>query len=272
MNSLKAKIVSISITIASTATLIGFGISSFAWFSTNKETVTTGLNITSGIKQQVDIFGNDFSIIYYDVITDEAKQDKNNFALTPYNVFVPARNKYNRKFIRMTLQYAVKVDPGDKLSLTINCLGDLYRTEEGRAIENSVISNLIKFRFYDNASGLIPALGEDAPESEIKATYEACCSAFDTIEDEYSFVELSLDGTSASKIKSLDLVVDMPSLEDEKPNYVSDFFMEFDYDADLVEFFKERGGVDFNLSYFEHGDGIKFNEDITDIVVGIAGK
>ncbi|MDQ9734318.1 hypothetical protein RF031_04205, partial [Acinetobacter baumannii] len=83
-------IVSISITIASTATLIGFGISSFAWFSTNKETVTTGLNITSGIKQQVDIFGNDFSIIYYDVITDEAKQDKNNFALTPYNVFVPA--------------------------------------------------------------------------------------------------------------------------------------------------------------------------------------
>ena len=264
MKSLKAKIISAAISIACIATLIGFGMTSFAWFTDNKNTDSNGLTISSIVQQSVDIIDDHFKVYYFDIEQDKAVEAEDDFILAPYNMFVPARNAYNRKFVRMSLRYPGNATGGQKLLLTLTCKGDLFK-EDGHT-EEEVISNLIQFKFYDNYLGVIEKVGGSV---NVQDVYEQCVSVFDQIEEKTTFVTIGEDGNAVKEEKVIALTVQMPSLEDKSKQIVSDFFMEIDYSETLIDYFKLHGAYNFNLSYFETGSEIEFREDIETIDLAI---
>lgn len=264
MKSLKAKIISAAISIACIATLIGFGMTSFAWFTDNKDTDSNGLTISSIVQQSVDIIDDHFKVYYFNVEQDQAVEAEDDFILAPYNMFVPARNAYNRKFVRMSLRYPGNATGGQKLLLTLTCTGDLFK-DDGMT-EEEVISNLIQFRFYDNYEGSIRTVGDNVT---VQNVYEDCVSVFDKIEQKTTFVSIDSEGVATKSAKVIALTVEMPSLKDKTTQLISDFFMEIDYSETLIEYFKSHGAYNFDLSYFQDGSEVEFREDIETIDLSI---
>ena len=216
------------------------------------------------VQQSVDIVEDHFEVYYFDVDQDRAVEVDDDFILAPYNMFVPARNVYNRKFVRMSLRYPGNALSGDKLLLTLTCKGDLLK-EDG-ITEAEFISNLIQFRFYDNFEGEIRKVGDDVT---VQNVYEDCVNVFNNINQKITFVTLNSGGTATKSGKIVALTVEMPSLKDKTKELRSDFFMEIDYSETLINYFKDHGAYNFDLSYFQTGSGVEFKEDIEKIHLSI---
>lgn len=256
MKSLKAKLISTAVTIAGLGSVIAFGLSSFAWYHANKKVDAQGMELRTMYKGEI-VFENDSYVVYgYDIENDTPQLISGDLSLGSYNIFVPGRNSFNRRIIRTTILYPRGVEIGSSIKITINCLSDLLIS--GTQFVDEKISNLIQFKFYDNFDNRIHQVDEEHTVSDV---YNECVELFDSIEESYSFVELS--GATATKPdKVIEIPVNMPSLSQEADLYRTDFLIEYNYNDDLVAYYKEHADENFDISFFKDKNAIPFEQDV----------
>ena len=256
MKSLKAKIISTIVTIAAAASVIVFGLSSFAWYTNNTEPTSEGLQIVTNSNGEIAVDGNLFTVYGYNIEDDQAELIFDDLALGSYNIFVPGRNTYNRRIVRVKLLFKNDVEIGSKISIKINCLADLLK--EGGLYVDEKISNLIQFKFYDNYDGLIDQIDDTHSIGDV---YDECVELFDNMNEYYSFVKIN-SGAASKPSKVIEINVDTPSLAEEETSFQTDFLIEYNYNDALVQYYKEHADSKFDLDFFKEGNAIPFKQDI----------
>jgi len=106
MKSLKAKIVSTCISIGFVTTLIGLAVSSYAWYSANKQVTGTGMNLK--VEVDTNLVDINFKLYKYNADTKEGTEyieGKEGFdlKLNKYDNFIRERNTYNSNILRFNV-------------------------------------------------------------------------------------------------------------------------------------------------------------------------
>lgn len=256
MKTLKAKLISTIVAVAGAASVLGFGLSSFAWFGANKKTIASGMVLRSRNELNIAIEHQDYEVYGYDLETDEPVVLSNDLTLGEYNIFMPFRNSYNRRIIRMTLIYPKGVTSTSKISIKINCLSNLFDTN---GYVDTKISNLIQFKFFDNYNKQIHEIDDSHTIFDV---YQECCTIFDGINDFYTFVDTTAsEKTENNKDKEFEVNLNLPE-EASGSNYKTDFFIEYNYNDQLVDYYKNNSNVDFDIDFFKEGNAVPFDQDV----------
>lgn len=271
MKSLKGKIISGSITVASVAAVIGFGFSSFAWFSNNKEVQSTGVLMLATNKETVEIVDDLYDVYGYDFILDEPiylTGDDKNLHLGDYDYFISNRLTYDRRIARMHLRFPSGYTENSQLRIDAFC-DSRFLNDDGVTVV-PLISNVIQFKFYDNHEGKI----SDYNSNNIMEVYNECVDTFEDITP-YTFVNFTTSGEATTingKNNTLTVFLDLLSIiEDGKD--MTDFIFEINYNKSLIDYFAENCGSTFDVESIKEGDNvITFKEDISVIELALVDK
>ena len=107
MKSLKAKIVLTACSIGFIATLIGLAVSSYAWFSANRNAKAAGMSLTTEI--DTNLVSLDFKLYKYDFDKKEGVEyiegrEGFNLQLNDFDNFIRERNVNNNNIIRFKIK------------------------------------------------------------------------------------------------------------------------------------------------------------------------
>lgn len=293
MKSLKAKIVSTSISIAFAATLVGLGISSFAWYSENKDTAATGLNVSVNVDSNMVDFN--FKLYKYDQDIKEGIEYNEgstgfNLDLNDFDNFIRERNVYNNNVIRFHVyfpNYLATTGSARKVTIKANIeettIGDrfdggftdtstrTYADTLGYQYNKAVtggsekyicnnISNIIYFKGFmysykmeDETTHYVDP-NITIDESTADSTYKTATEAFQSF-DEHKFI------TGSVKDGSLEL--DLDEIDIKSTEAV--FYIEYNYDIDLVDTFLNDTEIVGSQDVSMMSSRITFMKDVKNI-------
>lgn len=295
MKSLKAKIVSTSLTIAGIATLIGFSVSTLAWYTNNKVGEGDGLDVQINVDSELIYF--DFKLYKYDQMTKEGveyveRQDANfDLNLNKFDNFIRERNVNNNNIIRFHVTFTnYNVVDSEQKRITVNAnidstkvgdpfdgaftdsatrtysdtLGYKYNKTNGDITKEYIcnnISNIIYFKgfMYSYIIDGTTYYADDSisiDESTADSTYKTATEAFKNF-DENRFI------TGSSKSTSLRLDLDEINIKAEE----AIFYIEYNYDTDLVDTFLNDTEIVGSQDVTMMGSNIEFMKDIKEIII-----
>ena len=187
-----------------------FGIATFAWFSTNRETSGKGLLITA---QQNEI-GFNYTVYKYD---DENKVfiTTNSFNLRPYDMIITNRNLHSSLVLKLDI-YGDFIIQGRDIYLNFLC-------SDGQSTTMS-LSNAVHFKI-----GMLSIVSDDA--------------AF-----VYTEVERQLNSSSSIKFSNAQKSQTISHLlrNYNATNGILTVYIQIDYDVDLLENFETITNDDFD--------------------------
>lgn len=228
----------------------------------NKDVQATGMQIKVGNPHNVEIVEK--HIYAWDYETDQAIETED-LNLEPYDCFITTRNDDARKFLRLKLKYPNGIPENTSLSISVECTGDLYTKLNNIDYVDTNISNLIQFKYFDNKEG-------DIQTTSVGTIYANCKSVFKNMTTLSTFVDVSSsgDGIDASKdsfkIVSNEIVLDPTDDKD----FTTELFIEYTYNEDLLAYYQDNSGVEFDLSVFTGSTEISFEPDVTKISIDLA--
>lgn len=226
----------------------------YAWFNANTDRESSAENIKVVNSTEMTLDNHD--IYEYDFEKDyPAKTDS--LVLHGYDCFVESQNEYNKKYVVVNFTFPFGIPANKHMKIDINAPTDNYfDTDEVKVTKN--VSNLIQFKFFNNSSNTIPITGKTDKE-----IYDACRAQFKTISDYDNFVTDTVKGTK-SNISNTSL-----ALATSSTSCNVQIIIEYTYDEYLIEVYKNRSGVDYDITFFKEKTVVKFAADISLIAFGI---
>lgn len=228
-----------------------------AWFTTVKSAEAAAQIFKTQSDDRLDV---SFEIYDYDldnmtgkVATDSiTKDDKgrdvfvSKFALPQYDSFIPERNTYNNKILRIEILSKTNIDSTSKFSLNIPCSGSFL---DGESNVTRNMSNIIGFKYFFKHELPNPAsLNESSPGS----IYAGAYSVFNGIEESRSYVTINDEpngSKTGGKIQENAILFDELDLDENASDAVTVMYLEYFYKEDLVDY------------YFDHSTDKKATAD-----------
>lgn len=258
----KILVAGISIVAINLATLFS---ATIAWFNTNRTVSTYGMVIKGSPDHNLDVLERHIYCWDYDhdipIETDDLK-------LEPYDCFITTRNVYARKFLRLSLKFSSAITSNTYLHIQVTCTGALTTISErtGDEVVATNISNLIQFKFYDNIGGAI-----HSSTNNVTTIYNDCRTLFQSINDNQAnkFVQLTTtnDVVTASKPNMVIENMSIPLTPTNSPNYVTEFYIEYTYNEDLIAYYQSHADETFDLNVFTGSTVIAFDDDVRTITI-----
>ena len=241
------------------ATIFG---GTYAWMCMNKSVEATGMQIKAGNPNNVEIIEKHIYAWDYQTDTPIETTDLN---LEPYDCFITTRNDDARKFLRLKLKYPNGIPENTSLSISVECTGNLFKKLNNVDYVDTNISNLIQFKYYDNKLNSIDTTSVDS-------IYHNCKSIFNDMDTLSTFVEISNSGEQKSASKDSYTIVsnDITLEATEASEFTTELFIEYTYNEELLEYYQDNSGVEFDLSVFTGSTEISFEPDVTKISIDLA--
>lgn len=218
----------------------------FAWF-TAKQRADNGMNnITAVSDDPIDI---DFEIYEYDednltgrVAVDSTTVDEESneisvsrFALPQYDTFIPERNTYNNKIMRIEVTSKGEVDSTSKFSLDIKCTGSFTQNIAGEDKVTRNMSNIIGFKYF-----LRHELADQSVlnESSAGSIYDDAYAQFSSITTSYSYV--TVVNNVGSKVSDNKIALPLMDIDENDAEHKTVLYLEYFYNEDLVDYYFEH--------------------------------
>lgn len=257
MKSLKGKIISSAVSIAAIVTLIAFGISSSAWFSSNRVTTANGISMKT-IGEDIEVDSSYVIYSYKDPKRSVGSTTNGvNVELGKYSFYTTSILTTNgdcMKFVRFKLKFPHGYAGKSSISMRLTSTQE-FKNSDGKVTDG--ISNLISLSFLDNyGEGKIPADSATSTDDY----YALCKAKFESSSiTKHQFVTGS--GTSFSKNKQISFTVNMPCFA--VAGNTSDFIMKIDYVEDIMTYYKDNSTHSISTQIAE--STIDFIKDISRI-------
>ncbi len=244
----------IGLTILSCATM--FVSLTAAWFTTirNAEAATQAFAVSDD-----DALDVDFQVYEYDqdnltgrvaedrVIKDEDKNDvfTSKFALPQYDSFIPERNVYNNKVLRIEVKSNGTTDASSRFSLRVPCSGSFL---DNQSMVTRNMSNIIGFKYFLRHELANPSAFD---ESSAESIYDSAYKVFEGIDDTKSYVSLSgaLGQEVGTKVEDNTIIFNNLDVDETADDQVTVLYLEYFYKDTLVDY------------YFEHSSDEKATAD-----------
>lgn len=232
-----------------------------AWFTTVRTAEATGQIFQVTDDDQIDV---SFEVYDYDldnnvgkVATNQTTKDENEnnvfvskFALPQYDSFIPERNVYNNKILRIEILSKGNVDASSKFVLNVPCSGAFLDDEE---MVTKNMSNIIGFKyFFKHELPASAALDESTPSS----IYDGAYRILEGINDYKSYVSVNLqdDGNGSSslvgsKVEGNTIMFNNLDIDETAADHITVMYLEYFYQDTLVDY------------YFEHSHDKKATAD-----------
>jgi len=233
----------------------------YAWFlsSLNKETSFENLNVS--FSGNVEIKG-DYRIFEYDFDNDTPKESET-LKLHGYDCFIEYKNSYNKKYVVVDLAFPNGIE--DNSALQIKMVAPTNNYMDGTKVA-PYISNMVQFKYLDNKNSVVPITGRTASQ-----IYNDCVSTFEDISYYDTFVTSSssalkhvIDNTSS---------IPLPKTSSESVMaYTTQLIIEYTYNQDLIDYYKMKSGVNYDVTFFESGVTVNFSADIESIFFDVGTK
>lgn len=234
----------------------------WAWFNANKQVTASGMSISVRNPDNVQIIEK--HIYAWDYETDEPIET-NDLNLEPYDCFITSRNVYARKFLRLKLMYPNGVPENTNLCIQVNCTGDLYKETGGVNYVDTNISNLIQFKYFDNKNN-------DISTVDTSTIYADCKSVFESMDNLSTFVEVSGSGEAKTASKENFTITnnDIALEETSDTNFITELFIEYTYNEDLLAYYQDNSEIEFDLDVFTGATTVEFDPDVTKLSIDLS--
>jgi len=249
----------ISLTLANIA---GLCLVTFAWFTCKNTVDSSADTISAYAPDEVSVTHKIFS---WDDDLRQGIECLNNdgtykFGLEQYDSYILERNARLSKIIRFELHRDVIDTVNDvTFGVTIPCSGLLF--DSSNNVTNS-ISNIIRFRYFLDATNN----GDDANTVYNNALDYANANINSDVYVS-SFVKLTTEGNVTTASKDYSLVID--NLHFEENSDVTYFFLEYNYDVDLINYYYEHSEMEAPGPDSLEGDEVQFVGDINRMAFGV---
>lgn len=254
-----------------------------AWFTTVRNADAAANTFVVKDDDALDV---DFEVYEYDednlagrIATDKTVLNENGqevltskFALPQYDSFIPERNVYNNKILRIEIKSKDITDSNSRFTLNVPCRGS-FLDNENMVVKN--MSNIIAFKyFFKHELPNNSNFDESTPETIYKSAY----SVFETINDSKSYVTLdskiALDGsieTVGTKVEGNTIVFADLDIDEKAEDATTVMYLEYFYKDTLVDYYfdnsrDEKATADKLESY-----SVSFVCDITKLQFGAGG-
>jgi len=225
----------------------------FAWFYSKKAEQVNGNHIE--IRHGEDVVLDGYTIYEYDFDNDyPVVTDK--FPLHGYDCFVETKNEFNKKYVVVDFSYPHGIAETKPLKIGLEAPTNNYFESDHVKVQKQ-ISNLIQFKFLDNTDGSISIEGRTPTQ-----IYEDCREAFSDVADYGVFVDNTVTGAK-SNISDESITLTKTSSA-----CTGQIIIEYTYNYALIETYKNRSGVDYDITFFKSTTVVNFAGDITSISFG----
>lgn len=229
----------------------------FAWFYSKKAEQVNGNHIE--IRHGEDVVLDGYTIYEYDFDNDyPVVTDK--FPLHGYDCFIETKNEFNKKYVVVDFSYPHGIAETKPLKIGLEAPTNNYFESDKIKVQKQ-ISNLIQFKFLDNTDGSI-VMKERTPTQ----IYEDCREAFFDVNEYDLFVDSTIY-VEGEENKS-NILNDSIILTQSSVACTGQIIIEYTYNYALIETYKNRSGVDYDITFFKSTTVVNFAGDITSISFG----
>lgn len=241
-----------------------------AWFTTlrNAEAATQAFAVADD-----DALDVSFQVYEYDQdnLTGRIAEDRDfiddggnrvvssKFALPQYDSFIPERNAYNNKILRIEVLSKGTTNSDSRFSLRVPCSGSFLDGEDN-VTRN--MSNIIGFKYF---------LKHELPnptsfnESSASAVYDNAYKVFENIESTKSYVTLNTVAGHevGSKVENNTIVFDNLDVDENNEDATTVLYVEYFYKENLVDYYFDHSNDQKATADNLESYSISFNCDIT---------
>jgi len=258
----------IGLTVLSCATM--FISLTAAWFTTlrNAEAATQAFAVSDD-----DAIDVSFQVYEYDqdnltgriaedrTIKDEDEHDvfTSKFALPQYDSFIPERNVYNNKVLRIEIKSNGTTDSNSRFSLRVPCSG-AFLDDDDMVTRN--MSNIIGFKYFLRHELTSSSSLDETTASSI---YDSAYNVFENINETKSYVSISTSSGQevGTKIEDNTVVFDSLDIDEAAEDKTTVMYLEYFYKDTLVDYYFEHSTDEKATADNLESYSISFTCDIT---------